>query len=492
MRLLRNGYVWQNGAFLNHSSSVLISNGKIEQILPDTMPAPASVNETIDLNGAFVYPGFTDTHTHSFEGGLYSLGVDLSRISNIEELKDLISKASHATQAGEPIFAWQYEETAIAEKRFPYIAELDEVCPDKPLILRRIDGHSCILNSFARKLISHLVSTEAEVLRGNNNDLAVHYFHGKLSEEAVLSAYQAAARIALKGGFTGVHTMIGDADQSIGHYRLIRDNLGAFPIKYTIYPQSFNIAAALDAGAVRIGGCILADGSIGSATAAVMEPYQKSVARGILYQSDAFWKTFITEAHKHNLQVGVHCIGDRAIAQINNVYKHLAETDYRDLRHQLIHCELTDDALIADIKVSGAVPVMQPNFDLLWGGEASLYFRMLGQERCQNMNRFRSFTNNSVRITGSSDWYITSMDIVQSIYATMFHHNPKERLTHSQAVDIYSANAAWLIGEEDINGTIAPGYCADFTVLSHPLDDVNNTPKVLKVILDGEIVYEAT
>ncbi|PKN73189.1 MAG: hypothetical protein CVU50_04105 [Candidatus Cloacimonetes bacterium HGW-Cloacimonetes-3] len=492
MILLQNGYLWQNGAFTKTKNTMRIDNDKIEQIYSDPTPIRASAKGSIDLEGAYVYPGFTDTHTHSFEGGLYALGVDLSRICSIEELKERLSNAYLATTDADPIFAWQFEETAIVEKRFPLLAELDAVCPDKPLILRRIDGHSCMLNSFGRKLISHIVSTEAEVLRGKNNDLAVHYFHGKLSEEAVIGAYHEAARIALKGGFTGVHTMIGDADQSIAHYRLIRDNLGAFPIKYSIYPQSFNISAALDAGAVRIGGCILADGSIGSATAAMKQPYQNSVARGILYQSDEFWMEFIAEAHKHNLQVGVHCIGDRAITQINNVYKHLADTDYRDLRHQLIHCELTDDALIAEIKASGAVPVMQPNFDLLWGGESSLYDRMLGQNRSKNMNRFGSFTQNSVRITGSSDWYITPLDIVQSIHAAMHHHNPNERLTHSQAVDIYTTNAAWLIGEDSVSGAIEPGYSADFTVLSHPLDDGHNTPKVLKVICNGAIVYEAT
>jgi len=491
MILLHNAYLWQNGGFSASKKSIVIHDGLIEQIVTEPNPPLLSLKNKLDCGGAYVYPGFTDTHTHSFEGGLYSLGIDLSIVKNIQDILALIDLKYSKTAGTDPIFAWQFDEFSIAEARFPLIAELDSVSPDKPLILRRVDGHSCILNSAARKMVSGLDNYKEEILRGSYNDKAVHYFHGKLSEETILNAYHKASLLAMQGGFSGVHTMIGDANQSISHYQLLRDNLHQFPIKFTLYPQSFNIKAALDVGATRIGGCILADGSIGSSTAALLEPYNNSDSLGNLYQSDEFWGNFITQAHKHNLQVGVHCIGDRAITQINNIYKKLKDTDYRDLRHQLIHCELSNDSLIKDIKASGAVPVMQPNFDLLWGGKDGLYTRMLGEKRSLNMNRFSSMVRNSIRITGGSDWYITPMDIVQSIRAAMYHHNPNESLTHAQAVDIYTKNAAWLSGEENTLGSIKEGYQADFTVMSNALDDEAHIPHVVSVIRNGIIVYEA-
>jgi hypothetical protein len=134
---------------------------------------------------------------------------------------------------------------------------------------------------------------------------------------------------------------------------------------------------------------------------------------------------------------------------------------------------------------------MQPNFDLLWGAKDALYSKMLGHDRCLNMNRFGSLTRSNIRITGGSDWYITPMDIVQSIRAAMYHNNPEERLTHSQAVDIYTKNAAWLSHDEDKYGEIKPGYRADFTVLSAAIDDEMQTPIVQQVIRKGEIVYQA-
>jgi len=486
MILYHNAHVWINNAWTAEPAAILVQDELIKDIFFNS-PPPLDV-QRINLHGAYVYPGFIDTHTHSFEGGLYSLGVDLSTANSIEDVLGLL--AHHCRKGEDALFAWQLDETQLTEKRFPTMAELDKVITNRPLVLRRIDGHSCVLNSNARKLLPELLTSDA-ILRGAENDQAVHYFHKQINPDTVLQAYQAAAQIALKGGFTGIHTMIGDARNSIGHYGLIEGNLNTFPITYTIYPQSFNFKAALDAGATRIGGCILADGSIGSMTAALLKPYEKSDARGVLYKSDRFWADFITHATKHNLQVAVHCIGDRAIKQINDVYKSLPETP--NLRHQLIHCELTNDSLIEDIKLSGAVPVMQPNFDLLWGGDEGFYTRKLGLERSRNMNRFASLMNKGIRVCGGSDWYITALNAPLSIKAAMNHHNPLEQLSHVQAVNIYTKNAAWLSNEEEKRGAIRQGYFADFTVLDRPLDAITPVPlfKVKQVICKGVLQYES-
>lgn len=487
MKLLTNAKIWHNGTFKDFS--LLINGAKIEALLPAAF-IPGSEVQVIDLHKGYVYPGFIDTHTHSFEGGLYSLGVDLSSVKSIPEVLALLDGAYHKDDGSSLIFAWQFDETSIPEQRFPTLAELDSVCPHRALVLRRIDGHSCILNSFARQLLPRLPSSD-EIYRGGDNDQAVHFFHKSLSDEVVLNAYQHAAAIALKGGFTGIHTMVGDADQSINHLPLLMANLQQFPITYTLYPQSFNLHAALEIASPRIGGCILADGSIGSETAALSSPYLGKTTSGYLCHSDDFWRSFITKAHQHNMQVAVHCIGDAAIAQINNIYRELQDSDPKDLRHQLIHCEITPDWLIEDIAASQAVPVMQPNFDLLWGGDEGFYSRKLGLQRSRQMNRLATFARHEVRITGGSDWYITALDAAMSIRAAMRHHHPAERLSHAQSVDIYTTNAAWLSHNEQTKGRIATGYDADLTVYSHALDDFANDPQVLQVYTNGECRYYA-
>ena len=353
-----------------YKAAMLVEEGRIARLYDEAEPLPQEL-ERVPLGGAWVYPAFCDTHTHCFEGGLYSAGADLSGVKSITDLLDLLREALRELQRGETLFAWKFDESAIREARFPSQAELDKLTDDKSIVLRRIDGHSAMLNARARAELGAKISSES-VLRGADNDTAVHHFHHNQSEDAILRAYHKAAEIALKGGFGSVHTMIGDAAESITHYGLIHRHLSHFAIDYVLYPQSFNLEAAMAEGAKRIGGCILADGSIGSRTAALSLPYEGKAESGALYRSDSFWQGWVKAAHEKDLQVAVHCIGDRAIRQINEAYRLAQAAKPGDFRHQLIHCELCTDELLDEIAASGACAVMQPAFDRYWGNPGGL------------------------------------------------------------------------------------------------------------------------
>ena len=487
MIYLYNAHIYHNAKFDAQLSGLLIDKDRIvklcfnnDKVNPDW--------EKINLNGAYVYPGFIDAHTHCFSGGLYLSGIDLSECTSIKEVLEHISNSLKNNQ--QYIFAWRFDEEKIAEKRFPTRQELNSVCPDRPLLLRRIDGHSCVLNSKARAIIPGLTSSN-EILIAEDNDRAVNWLQDNLSEEEIIEAYKNAAKAALKGGFTTVHTMIGDAQMSNQHYKLVRDHLNEFPVSFELYPQSFNIRDALKLGAKRIGGCILADGSIGSHTAAMTIPYKDKNTRGILYHNDEFWQEFVAQAHKEHLQVAVHCIGDAAIHQINSAYATQDREEVKELRDELIHCEVTPDSLIQEIAKSGAVAVMQPAFDLLWGGNSGLYSERLG-ERYKIMNRFQSLSRQGISICSSSDWYVTDMNIAMSLYALIHHNNPQEKLEPIEAIKSYTENNSWLNHTEDSLGKIEEGYIADLSVMDTDFTKLFDWNKVrtLLIIKDGNIVYD--
>ncbi|MBN1327609.1 MAG: amidohydrolase [Candidatus Cloacimonetes bacterium] len=470
-------------------NAILIDGEKIVKLYSELPPDNLSATR-IDLNKAHVYPGFIDTHTHSFEGGLYSLGADLAPAENLRDVLDILSQ----TQAvSGKIFGYHFDENNIPEKRFPTISELDMLFPDKPVLLRRVDGHSCVINSCAAKSIpwdQKLPSDFNGYLKRRANGRATNWFHRNLDDQAIIKAYGKAAQIALKTGHTAVHTMIGDAHADIKHFNLIKDNLNLFPVDFILYPQITDIDLVLKLGSPRIGGCILADGSFGSHTAALLEPYADDPDNyGILYHTDEFWESFITRAHNHNLQIAIHCIGDAAISQILRCYHQVQKDNPKDLRHEIIHNELTSDQMLDRMAEADISSVMQPLFDRLWGGDDNLYEKVLGKERTSRTNRLRSILNRGILTTGGSDWYVTEMNALKGIDAAVRIHNPAEAISPFEAVSLYTSQAARLSFDEDRTGMILPGYQADLTCLAEDILSSSqiHSIKIRKVIKRGEI-----
>lgn len=466
--------------------AILVDNGVIVDTFIDNIPSIDA--EKISLNHSYVYPGFIDTHTHSFEGGLYSKGLDCSGFDSIAQTLDMLAQAKKISGM---IFAWNFDELSMQERRFPNLEELDHILPDTPLLLRRVDGHSCVINTFAKKMIQWhypLPDPFTGLLKGDLNDNAAHFFHKALNDESIFEAYQNAEKIALENGHTTIHSMIGDAKMDILHFPLMSRNLDRFIIDYKLYPQSFNISRALENQSNRIGGCILADGSFGSHTAALLEPYSdQPECLGMPYHHQDYWNKFVSEAHDHDLQVGVHCIGDYAITQLINAIEYAQKRKEKDLRHQIIHCELLSDEMIQRMAKLNISAVMQPSFDYYWGGQKAFYHKVLGWDRAKKTTRLKSLMDAGVLVTGSSDWYVTPLNALSGIdSAVNIHHSP-ERINRFEAIKLYTSNAARLIKEEQLYGTLEKGKYADFVCLDQDIfnaDSIRNI-KILDVYKKG-------
>jgi predicted amidohydrolase YtcJ len=457
-------------------------------ILPDSFQG-----EKIDLQESHVFPGFTDTHTHSFEGGLYSFAANLG---HCRSLSDLFAELKNYEPIDGILVGFNFDENLIGEKRFPSKKELDTHFSYIPVLLRRIDGHSVQINSKLKQMIEewgNITLPGNEPYRGKWNDYVCHQFHRNISEDWVVKAYKRGATIGIKSGHTTIHSMIGDAASDPLHYQLIAEMKGEFALDLILYPQIFDVNRALQLKSHRVGGCILADGSFGSHTAALTRPYCNDKNNsGRLYKSDDEWDEFITMAHNSGLQVAVHCIGDAAIKQILRAYIKAERGNRQNLRHQIIHCELIEDDEVIDLMSEYSIAaVMQPAFDRLWGGENGFYAALLGRDRALNCNRFRSLVRGGVLVTGGSDWYITDLDALAGIDAAVNHHNEKERLEPYEAIKLYTSNAARLTGEEDRFGELVAGKQADLVCLSeNPLESENIAAiGIKKVVKCGRILY---
>ncbi|MDY6915289.1 MAG: amidohydrolase [Candidatus Cloacimonadota bacterium] len=453
--------------------AMLVENEKVKQLFLQT-PNLKNIQK-IDLEDKYVYPGFIDTHTHSFEGGLYSSGADLAAAYNLSDVMQILSETKPVSGM---VFAYRLDERKLKEKRFPTAIELDTIFPNIPVLLRRIDGHSCIINSIAAKKIDWQEKLPADfngLLNKRWNDKAATWFHNQVDAEGVWQAYERAAQIGLRTGHTAIHTMIGDGDSNPQHFKMIFDNPERFGLEFIPYPQITNVDTASKLKSPRIGGCILADGSFGSHTAALKQDYfDKPGHKGNLYHSDDFWLDFITKAHAHDLQIAIHCIGDRAIEQILKCYEKVQQKNFKDLKHQIIHAELTDDNMLDRIKKSGISLVMQPMFDRLWAGQDGMYENLLGKKRTLRTNRLASIFARNILVTGGSDWYVTKLDALSGIDAAVNIHNLNERITPYKAIQMYTTNAASLSSDEGRLGILAPNSQADFVVTNKDILNSDN------------------
>ncbi|RKX77823.1 MAG: hypothetical protein DRP87_08070 [Spirochaetes bacterium] len=447
----------------------------------------------VDLGGSFVFPGFIDTHTHSFTGGLYTLGIDLSEARSLKEVLELLSGAD---PVGGNILAWRFDESKIAEKRFPTREELDRIYPHTPVLVRRVDGHSCVVNTPALESIPidrKEVSGNRGILTHRQNHKAIRWFHDSIDPVGIISAYRAAAQKGVERGLTTIHTMVGNGHGDPLHYTLLISRIEEFPVEFIVYPQITDVRKAVELGSLRVGGCVLADGSLGSHTAALTEPYADRLdTRGELYHADSFWESFFRKAHDAGLQSAVHAIGDAAIIQVLGILRRLQLERPADLRHQIIHNELVPHDWMLDWMAEAEISaVMQPAFDLLWGGDEGYYSKVLGRERALKCNRLASLIKRGVLVTGGSDWYITPLDPLLGIEAAVKMHNPDERLSPYQAVELYTCKASSLSFDEKRLGMVLPEYQADLVCLEEdPLYSAKiDSIKVTMTVKKGNIVY---
>ncbi|MFO8060461.1 MAG: amidohydrolase [Bacillota bacterium] len=463
--------------------------------------------EVVNLRGLAVLPGFIDTHVHFVSTGmrLHHM-VDLTGLHSLPDLLQLIGGEAGEKEPGEWILGWGFDHFALEERRYPTIEELDRAAPHNPVFLRRRDGHSSILNSAGLDTLNLSPETggfnvdargrPTGVLQATANSTA----NGKMQKmmeapEMGRQACAAAAREAASVGITTLHALTGgNPDGPEGRAMELAEK--SLPVRLVKYFQTTDVAAVLEAGLPRIGGCILIDGSIGSQTAALMEPYSDDPGtRGVLYFEQGELDEFIRTAHTAGLQVAVHAIGDRAIEQALSAYEAVLNDPAvppRDHRHRIEHFLIPTADQMRRARALGITPAMQPAFEHFWGGAQGLYAQRLG-DRVARTNPLRALFDLGINVGGGSDSLVTPMNPLLGIHSAVNHPNPEHRLSPEEAVRLFTVNAAYQAFEEADKGSICRGRLADLVLLS--ADPTSAPPvqirdiEVVATINGGRFVY---
>ncbi|MFI6108770.1 amidohydrolase [Streptomyces sp. NPDC051310] len=437
----------------------------------------SGVDEVIDLEGALVTPAFTDAHVHTTATGLALTGLDLSGARTLAEALELVRAHSTARPGDHVLLGHGWDATRWPEQRPPTRAELDEATGGRPLYLPRIDVHSAVVTSALLDRVPGITG-----LTGYHPDqpltAAAHHAvraaaHAAVTPGQRAEAQRAALRHAASLGIGTVHECggpeISDEADFTALLALAAEEPGPRVVGYWAEAVSGEQDARRirELGAVGAAGDLFADGSLGSHTACLHEPYADAGHTGTAHLDAAAVAAHVTACTEAGLQAGFHAIGDAAVSAVVDGVRRAAGTvgvaRVRAARHRVEHAEMLTPETIAAFAELGLTASVQPAFDAAWGGEDGMYARRLGAERARTLNPYAALLRAGVPLAFGSDSPVTPLDPWGTVRAAAFHRTPEHRISVRAAFTAHT-RGGWRATGRDDAGVLVPGAPADYAV----------------------------
>ncbi len=486
--------------------------------------------QEIDLKGKVMLPGFIDSHLHPIAFLFFLFNLDLKDVKSLKELKEVLKKHAETEPKENLIIGLSLKEEEFKdpkERVLPTRKELDEACPDHPVFLLRYDGHCGVANSKALKLAGITRDTIApeggEISKDNRGEptgLLKELATGMVLAKVSMPPAERINEFAKKGfdiltskGLTSLQAVIqaeGGAELGdIGAFELpvfktLMDRIPQnwYSLVFTNNPKKLTRLQKppLDGGAndskfkLRFLK-LFADGTYGSATALMNEPFSDQPDKSgflVIKEEELYEKMKI--AHNLGFQIGIHTIGDKGNRVIVDLYKRLlTEFPKKDHRHRIEHASSLTADVIRDMSELRLIASCQPPFI---NSEFKWLPKRLGLKRCKEAYPMKSLIDAGVVITSGSDCPIEDPDVILGLHALVTRNGfvPEQCISIKEALKTYTINAAYASFEEDIKGSIEVGKLADFVILDkNPLEvpeqEIKNI-QVLETIIRGKTVFK--
>ncbi|MET9802766.1 amidohydrolase [Streptomyces sp. NPDC006368] len=437
----------------------------------------SGVDEVIDLEGALVTPAFTDAHVHTTATGLALTGLDLSGARTLADALDLVRAHSAARPEDRVLLGHGWDAARWPERRPPSRRELDEATGGRPLYLPRVDVHSAVVTSALLDLVPGVTD-----LAGYHPDrpltAAAHHAvraaaHAAVTPGQRAGAQRAALRHAASLGIGTVHECAGpeisDEEDFTALLALAADEPGPRVVGYWAEAVSGEKDArrVRELGAVGAAGDLFVDGSLGSHTACLHEPYADAAHTGTAHLDAAAVAAHVTACTEAGLQAGFHAIGDAAVSAVVEGVRAASEAvglaRVRAARHRVEHAEMLTPETIAAFAELGLTASVQPAFDAAWGGEDGMYAQRLGAERARTLNPYAALLRAGVPLAFGSDSPVTPLDPWGTVRAAAFHRTPEHRISVRAAFTAHT-RGGWRATGRDDAGVLVPGAPADYAV----------------------------
>ncbi|MFO7866293.1 MAG: amidohydrolase [Candidatus Aminicenantes bacterium] len=481
-----------------------------------------------DLEGAFVCPGFIDSHTHFVDGALTLSGIQLRDADSKEEFIRRFQRMAGKIQPGEWILHGDWDHQNFDPPRLPSREWIDPFTPDNPVCVTRLDKHMVLVNSVALKIAGigrrtpdpegGVIDRDPRsgeptgILKDGAMPLVFQHIPDPTLEER-MKAVCTGLKHAHSLGLTSMHDMSGIPDFKVFQELEKKNRLsGRFcvylPISQIDSVMEFVKASGPGTNRLKFGGLKgFADGSLGSFTALFFDSYTgRPGSRGIMAPDmfpEGSMQERLLEADRAGIQAAVHAIGDKANHIILNMFEHIMQSGgKRDRRWRIEHAQHLIPEDIPRFGKLNVIPSVQPYHAIDDGRWAE---SKIGPLRSKTSFAFGSLFRSGAAPAFGSDWSVAPLDPLAGIYAaaarkTLDGKNPggwipEEIISLEEALKAYTLHAAYAEFAEDTKGSITPGKLADLVVLdqdvfSVPPGDIRSV-NVVMTMCGGEVVYQS-
>jgi len=519
-----NARVWTADDRRPWADAILTGGERIAAVgsSAEVMKRAGSAARVIDAHGKLVVPGFTDAHIHFLMGGLGLSSVQLRDASTPHEFSRRIAEFARTRPPGAWIRSgdWDHE---LWGGELPHRDWIDADTPDHPVWVNRLDGHMSLANSAALRAANVTRDTHdvdgGTIVRDGNGDLTGIFKDN--AEQLVAraappigageldAALDDAMRFVASHGVTSVHHMGTWDDLAVFERANAAGRLGtriyaAVPIDtWERLAERVRSSGRGDAW-LRIGALKgFVDGSLGSHTAAMIDPYDDAPGdRGLFVNTPADLYTWTKGADAERLHLIVHAIGDLAIKTQLDIYERvIAEHGVRDRRCRIEHAQHLRAADVPRFAQLGVIASMQPYHAIDDGRWAE---RLIGAERAKLTHACRALLDAGARLAFGSDWFVAPPTPLEGIYAAATRRTldgkhpggwvPAQRITVEEALRAYTRDAAYAGYAERDTGSLTAGRFADITVIDRditriPAEEIADA-KVVMTVVGGRIAHE--
>ena len=481
----------------------------------------------VELDGRTVLPAFQDSHVHLVTGGV-ELGLcDLNDLSSRDEVFGRVKEYA-AAHPGEPWIVGGGWALPVFPGANPRKEDLDRLVPDRPACLSAADGHSVWVNSAALRLAGITAATPdppggrierdagtgepAGTLRESASQLVEKHVP-PLGPEAYRAGLLRAQALANRFGITSIIEASASKEILDAYAELDRRGELTVRVLASIRVDPRRPPAEEAARLTKLRDAyrtphlkatmakIFADGVLESHTARLLEPYlDRPGDRGPLDIEPAAFGRLASALAAADFPLHVHAIGDGAVREtLDAVEEAIRVTGRRFLRHHIAHLELIHPADLARFAALGVTA----NVQALWAYPdayvTDLTVPIIGPERSARLYPIGGLLRAGARIAGGSDWSVSSLNPLDAIQVGVTRRGPgdgpgpawlpEEAAPLEALLAAYTVNGAWLSGDEDLRGIVAPGRLADLVVLDRdlfavPASDIHAI-RVLMTLFEG-------